>query len=627
MRKLAFAFTLAICISSLSHSFAQPSIKHQADSIIQQFEAVENDSLRILQLGEEWEKFRFNTPELAKELILRALEIAEANNSAWGKSTAYYNLAPIYAYEEKDSIAKVYYQKALIYPTTIADTINILAINYNLLNMDYMEGLYQKVCTEIDSMILLAEYMHAEKFVAVFRSLSGLSHHALNNNLLAMKQFLYSLEYHESQNDSSRMADNFMYLGMTQHYMEKFPIAISYYQKAISIYADIGEKYFEGIVLDHIGDLYLDRDMPDSANFYLEKSLKINLENDFGWAGDNYAKLGMTHLKQKKYTQSDQYFSQAIKLFEQQNDIVSIIRAQSSRAELLIKAGKWDQAFNILQKADALSKSDPTGTWEQELYFPLIKMYEKRKNYVKALEYWNKYNTLKDSVHKSESVRQQHELLVVYETEKKEKALLLEKQENETLRQEAELSSLRLRNFWIITALLLGMGILLFIVYRQRARRKQLLQEQEKRALQKEVEFQQRELTTHTLHLVSKNKLLNEIKSGIEKIKTESDNKRPYITLIGSIDNDLRGDSDWENFERYFKQVYSDFDDKIKQAFSELTGNEIRLATLMKMNLSTKEIATILNISPESVKKARYRLRKKLNLSTDQNLQQFILAL
>ncbi|MEZ4827610.1 MAG: LuxR C-terminal-related transcriptional regulator [Bacteroidia bacterium] len=51
------------------------------------------------------------------------------------------------------------------------------------------------------------------------------------------------------------------------------------------------------------------------------------------------------------------------------------------------------------------------------------------------------------------------------------------------------------------------------------------------------------------------------------------------------------------------------------------------MITLMKMNLSTKEIATILNITPESVNKARYRLRKKLNLDTDQNLQQFILAL
>ncbi|MEO0472489.1 MAG: helix-turn-helix transcriptional regulator [Bacteroidota bacterium] len=97
--------------------------------------------------------------------------------------------------------------------------------------------------------------------------------------------------------------------------------------------------------------------------------------------------------------------------------------------------------------------------------------------------------------------------------------------------------------------------------------------------------------------------------------------------MIGSIDHDLRKDDDWTHFERYFRQVHPGFDEKIRRAFSDLTGNEIRLLTLMKMNLSTKEIASILNISPDSVKKARYRLRKKLNLPNQQNLQQFILAL
>lgn len=142
-----------------------------------------------------------------------------------------------------------------------------------------------------------------------------------------------------------------------------------------------------------------------------------------------------------------------------------------------------------------------------------------------------------------------------------------------------------------------------------------------------ELEFKQRELTTHTLHLVSKNKLLAELKSGLEALKAESGGNNLVNPLIGAIDGDLRDNADWANFERYFKQVYSDFDEKIQRAFPTLTGNEIRLVTLMKMNLSTKEIATILNVTPESVNKARYRLRKKINLPTDQNLQNYILAM
>ena len=205
--------------------------------------------------------------------------------------------------------------------------------------------------------------------------------------------------------------------------------------------------------------------------------------------------------------------------------------------------------------------------------------------------------------------------------------LLLEKQENETLRQEAKIQALQLRIFLILGAFILGIGTLAFIIYRPKNLRKQLIQENEKKALEKELEFKQRELTTHTLHLVSKNKLLAELKESIEKMKEESEQKRPFVQLIGSIDHDMRGDNDWENFEKYFQQVHTDFEAKVRENFEDLTSNEMRLVSLMKMNLSSKEIGNILNVSPESVKKARYRLKKKLRVDIGENLQEFVLGL
>ena len=74
-------------------------------------------------------------------------------------------------------------------------------------------------------------------------------------------------------------------------------------------------------------------------------------------------------------------------------------------------------------------------------------------------------------------------------------------------------------------------------------------------------------------------------------------------------------------------QDHKDFNSTVKQKFPNVTNNELRLMTLLKMNLSSKEIASILNISPDGIKKARYRLRKKLNISSEESLSDLILSL
>ena len=97
--------------------------------------------------------------------------------------------------------------------------------------------------------------------------------------------------------------------------------------------------------------------------------------------------------------------------------------------------------------------------------------------------------------------------------------------------------------------------------------------------------------------------------------------------LIRSINFDLQDDNNWENFSRYFEEVHKDFNGNVKTKYPSVTSNELRLLALLKMNLSSKEIANILNISPEGIKKARYRLRKKLDLTTEESLQNLVLSL
>lgn len=596
------------------------------DSILAETNVIEDDSLRIYKILMSWDRIKYKDPALSIQLLDEAERIAEEAPSAWGKAMVQYNRGAVFLMEGKYPEAGNIYRKALDYFESTEDTVYKHNIRHNLVQVDYDLGRYQSVVRQVDSLLEIFKDEIPPSLVASLTSLKGLSHNNLGNNLLAMQAFIPSVKYFEAHKDTARWADNLVYLSYTQFQMKKYEEARNHVLQAIPLYQKLEDWYFLGQAYNDIGNYYLEMDRYDSARYYLGKSVEINQQYDFPLLGINYMNLGKVWQEEGDLNLAGDYLAKAMQMFTEKEDARNISSGAGIQAEILLEQGRIPEAYQVLEQGMQVSE-ERYYPGKRNLFAVMGETLGRMGRWKEAAENWKTYVAVLDTMNKKESTRQQNELMVVYETEKKEKALLLEKQENETLRQEAVINELKIRTLWISGALLLGIAVLIFVIYRQNSIKKQLIQEREKKALEQALEFKKRELTTHTLHLVSKNMLLNELKENIDKLKSESQNKQPYTTLIGSIDHDLRNDEDWENFEKYFKQVHSDFDEKIKRAFSNLTGNEIRLVTLMKMNLSTKEIATILNITPESVNKARYRLRKKLNLDTDQNLQQFILAL
>ena len=108
---------------------------------------------------------------------------------------------------------------------------------------------------------------------------------------------------------------------------------------------------------------------------------------------------------------------------------------------------------------------------------------------------------------------------------------------------------------------------------------------------------------------------------------TNSENKEFAKPLVDIIDKNLKKNDDWELFKEAFNNADRKFMKKLKKAHPKLTPNDIRLCAYLRLNLSSKEIAPLLNISPRSVEIKRYRLRKKMNLSHDDNLVNYILKL
>ncbi|MFT4032582.1 MAG: hypothetical protein QM669_09185 [Siphonobacter sp.] len=146
----------------------------------------------------------------------------------------------------------------------------------------------------------------------------------------------------------------------------------------------------------------------------------------------------------------------------------------------------------------------------------------------------------------------------------------------------------------------------------------QLLQEDKH---QREVELEQRsrELTSYTLQELKYSRFLEDIKKIVQEENTAEIRKIPNLIQLF-----LQGESKWIYFKRIFENVHPDFFNRLHSSYPGLNSNDMRLVALLKMNLSTKEIADILSISPQSANTARYRLRKRLSLKPEEDLEAVI---
>jgi ligand-binding sensor domain-containing protein len=146
--------------------------------------------------------------------------------------------------------------------------------------------------------------------------------------------------------------------------------------------------------------------------------------------------------------------------------------------------------------------------------------------------------------------------------------------------------------------------------------------------LEAEIAHKNMQLADSTLSIIRKNEVLIEIKSELEKQKEELGSRYParYLQRLTTlIDRNISNDNDWEIFEALFDQAHENFFKRLKHSFPELTQSDLKLCAYLKLNLSSKEIAPLLNISIRGVEIRRYRLRKRLALASDNNLVEFIM--
>ncbi len=148
--------------------------------------------------------------------------------------------------------------------------------------------------------------------------------------------------------------------------------------------------------------------------------------------------------------------------------------------------------------------------------------------------------------------------------------------------------------------------------------------------LRSEMVFKEKELANSAVHLIQKNELLSDVKSRLKKLNKSqavAEGGMELNSIIKKINRELADENNWEVFEMHFDQVHEEFMKKITQQHPELTLREQKLSAFIKMGMSSKEIATLMNITTRAVENNRYKLRLKLGLDQGENLSAYIAKL
>ncbi len=151
-----------------------------------------------------------------------------------------------------------------------------------------------------------------------------------------------------------------------------------------------------------------------------------------------------------------------------------------------------------------------------------------------------------------------------------------------------------------------------------------------KNQVQLELELRSKQLTTHTLNIVQKNQFLLQLSQYLDELVQKHD--QPDLSaeinkLKHQIQQNIRTDEKWKEFGLYFEQVHSNFYAKLKLSFPNLTANDLKHCALVKLNLSLEESAALMGVSADSVRVSRYRIQKKMKLSSQATFNRYLLQL
>ena len=544
-------------------------------------------------------------------------------------------------------------------------------IHLNNLTLQYQSmGIYDTALYYGNNAFQLAEKINFKNGIASSYNNIGIIYYEQGNYIRALENYFAALKIREETGDKNGIASSHNNIGAIYFYQNNYAKALENYFISLKIAQGRGSEKVIAASLNNIGNIYSDQRNYDKALENHFASLKISeaIGNKQGVAS-SYNNIGDVYRNKGQFEESLKYYFESLRICQDIDDKEGIAIAYNNIGNIMVHFKKYNEAEEYLDKGLRLSREIGIKNDIKESYIGLTTMDSARSDFKGAFQHYKMFIAYRDSLLNAENTRKMVQAQVTSEFEKKAAAEKLERSKKEIIDTENR-SKQKIITNGVIIFLLMLIAVIVLVLWQQRLRAKkdkiifenkqliakhekesieskQLLAEQEKESIKNkqllveqenillisekqrmeaDLDNSKKMLNQYTETMLEKIDILEQYKEEIKKLtnlksKELQEERTEHLDYL--YKSSIFTDKDWEKFKELFEQVHKSFFIRLQDRLPNLTQAEIKLICLTKLRLTTKQMVGILVISADSIKKNRNRLRKKLNLTESESLEDF----
>ncbi|MEO1012860.1 MAG: tetratricopeptide repeat protein, partial [Bacteroidota bacterium] len=475
--------------------------------------------------------------------------------------------------------------------------IHIALGHLNLGEFYSTSGVYSEAVDQFNYALEILDSKKRDTLSVILSNNMGKVYLASNSYTLAQQYFEEGLETSDRLGYEKGRALSKGLLGSSYEKQGEYLLALGHQKESLSLFEKLGDKAGMSKTHENIGSVYEDLGQYNLAYEYFLKAYNY-LE---GKGTDEEANV--------------------------LNNLGDIHR----------KKGSYGEALTFTKKALSVAEGVQDNHQLESAHKDLSKAYALMGDYQRAHQHLTQAQEFENALLLARNTSQLNLLQTIYESNKKEAQINLLKEQN-------KVSKANQNVLWVAIFALAAILIVLYVYLGRKRKGKLKLQEYRQRTLkaeldkkaveeknlQQEIKLKTSALSRYSLHLAQKNKILFDLSGTLKNMASRKhmDLSEKVRDLAKEIDFNLQQEHEWDEFMSFFKEIHPDFIKKLSElSDNSLSPAEMRLGMLLRLNMTSKEIASVLRVTPDSVRVARYRLRKKLPIDQKEELVNFMVEL
>lgn len=486
----------------------------------------------------------------------------------------------------------------------------------------------------LENAIVLAKKVNFQKGLAYANLSLGIVHIRRGNYDLAIESHFNGVAAARESDNPDLEVSNLINIGAIKQILQDLDEAIKYLREAMLIAEEYNMYSRLGQIYGNLGIITFNKNDFGQSIIYHEKGLALFRKSGLkSQEAISLLNIGLAYASLRDEEKAMEYYKSSEDLRSELGDELGVARTLRYKGELMNDLGRPKQASVYLENSLRLASKFEDKNLLGDIYLQLHEANEKLPDLKKAIDYYKAHIAIRDSIAMNTKKDEIAKLTAQFELDKLEK-------ENALQQQESQIKDLKIaqRNQLLIALFILSLIIVLWLFWRSKNLKSKLVISQKDHLIaSKELELRNKDFNTEKYQLVeyanqllAKNELLEKKKEELQtQLVADDEGNHEVDHLIEKIRGAISDEKDWTAFNLYFDVLYPGFFDRLKDQKGELdlTPSEHRLISLMKINLSNKEIGGVLNISRNSVVKAKYRLRQKFSVAETREMEDFLLKL